>query len=85
MNEETCEVKKSTIYLSEVERLAQDILTDKKTKLELANAQNKFREAHRALQQTTERRTWMKLGSVYVELPTEECKNIVKNGKLCLL
>ncbi|GJQ68750.1 hypothetical protein Trydic_g17282 [Trypoxylus dichotomus] len=79
MNDETPEIKKSTIYLTEVEALAQDILTDKETKLELSNAQNKFREAYRALQQSTEKSAWMKFGLVYIQLPTKECQNLMKN------
>ncbi|KAI4470704.1 hypothetical protein MML48_1g09239 [Holotrichia oblita] len=79
--DQTPEIKKSTIYLTEVETLAQQILTDKESKLRLSNAQNKFREAYRALQQNFDKKSWMKLGSVYIEIPTEECKNIMKNGK----
>ncbi|KAI4470709.1 hypothetical protein MML48_1g18981 [Holotrichia oblita] len=77
--DQTPEIKKSTIYLTEVETLAQQILTDKESKLRLSNAQNKFREAYRALQQNFDKKSWMKLGSVYIEISTEECKNIMKN------
>lgn len=72
--------QKSFTYLKEVEEAAQEILTDKQTKLDLANAQNKYREAYRALQEVEERRTWLKVGSVYVRLPKEECREILKNG-----
>ncbi|RZC38152.1 p53 and DNA damage-regulated protein 1 [Asbolus verrucosus] len=72
--------QKSYQYLFEVETLAQDILTDKETKLDLSNSRNKFREALRALEHTEDRRTWMQMGSVYIERPTEECKAILKTG-----
>lgn len=85
MNEEISQIKKSTTYLTEIETLAQDILTDKQMKLQLSNGQNKYREAYRALQQSVDKKTWMKLSSVYIELPTEECKSIVKNGEILLL
>lgn len=72
------EQQKSLKYLVEVETVGQDILTLKQEKLELANAQNKFREASRALKQVYDRNSWIKLGSVYVERPTEECKSILQ-------
>lgn len=78
MNAET---QKSFTYLKEVEEVAQEILTDKQAKLELSNAQNKYREAYRALQSVEERQTWLKLGSVYVRLPREDCREILKKGK----
>lgn len=71
---------KTTKYLEEVEKLAQDILTEKSTKLELSNAANKYNEAIRELQKTESRKSWLKLGSVYIELPVEECKNILIQG-----
>lgn len=74
------EQQNSFIYLKEVETTAQDILTLKQEKIELANAQNKCREALRALETTFDRSTWMKIGSVYIERPTEECKAILRNG-----
>lgn len=73
--------QKSYKYLQEVEELAQDILTTKDEKLQLANTQNKFREALRALKDVEDRRTWMKVGSVLIERPTEECKTILRMGK----
>lgn len=77
------ETQKSFTYLKEVEEVAQEILTDKQTKLDLANAQNKYREAYRALQNVEERQAWLQVGTVYVRLPKEECREILKNG-LCL-
>lgn len=74
------ETQKSFTYLKEVEEVAQEILTDKQTKLELANAQNKCREAYRALQGVEDRQTWLKIGAVHVRLPKEECREILKNG-----
>ncbi|XP_970135.2 p53 and DNA damage-regulated protein 1 [Tribolium castaneum] len=70
--------QKSFQYLYEVETLAQDILTEKETKLDLSNSRNKFREALRALEGTEDRRAWMQLGSVFIERPTSECKEILK-------
>lgn len=72
--------QKSFKYLVEVETVAQDILTLKDEKLELSNAQNKFREALRALEQCDDRNSWIELGSVYVQRPTEECKVILRRG-----
>lgn len=74
------DTQKSFTYLKEVEEVAQEILTDKETKLELANAQNKCREAYRALQSVEERQAWLKIGTVYVRLPKEECREILKKG-----
>lgn len=71
---------KTIKYLTEVETLGQDILTLKDTKLELSNAHNKYREAYRTLQQTHNRKTWMKCGFVYMELPVDECKTFLKKG-----
>lgn len=73
-------MEKTIKYLTEVETLAQDILTSKDSKLELSNAHNKYREAFRALQQTHNRKTWMRCGSIYVEMPVDECKTYLKNG-----
>ncbi|XP_044265526.1 p53 and DNA damage-regulated protein 1 [Tribolium madens] len=70
--------QKSFQYLFEVETLAQDILTDKEIKLDLSNSRNKFREALRALESTEDRRAWIQAGSVYIERPTSECKEILK-------
>ncbi|KAJ8958639.1 hypothetical protein NQ318_016364 [Aromia moschata] len=78
-NIEDLHTQKSYLYLKEVESLAQDIITAKETKIELANGQNKFREALRAIQSSEDRRTWIKLGSVYVERSSEECKIILQN------
>lgn len=75
--------QKSFTYLTEVEELAQDILTDKQTKLELANAQNKYREAYRALPNVEDRQAWLKIGAVHVRLPKEECREILKRGLFC--
>ncbi|XP_044751496.1 uncharacterized protein LOC123311530 [Coccinella septempunctata] len=67
------ETQKSYTYLKEVETVAQDILTLKDMKLELSNAQNKFREALRAIEHSDERTVWMKEGSVYIQRPRQEC------------
>ncbi|KAL1513068.1 hypothetical protein ABEB36_002544 [Hypothenemus hampei] len=72
------EQQKSFIYLKEVESVAQDILILKEEKLDIANAQNKYREALRALENVYERNSWIQLGSVYVERPTEECKALLR-------
>ncbi|KAJ8925284.1 hypothetical protein NQ315_009112 [Exocentrus adspersus] len=73
------ETDKSYKYLYEVETLAQDLLTAKETKKEIANAQNKFREALRSIEQTEERRTWIQIGSVYVEKPSVDCINLLRS------
>lgn len=78
---EDVQTQKSYKYLQEVEELAQDILTAKDEKLQLANTQNKLREALASLQYVEDRRTWFKTGSVYIERPTEECKTILKKGE----
>lgn len=71
------QTQKSFTYLKEVEEIAQDVLTDKQIKLDLSNAQNKYREALRALQNVDSRQSWIQLDSVYVKLPTEACKQIL--------
>ncbi|XP_018563331.2 p53 and DNA damage-regulated protein 1-like [Anoplophora glabripennis] len=73
------QTQKSYKYLHEVETLAQEILTAKETKMQIANAQNKFREALRAIESTEERRTWIQMGTVYIERPSSECKNILRS------
>ncbi|XP_030759545.1 uncharacterized protein LOC115884961 [Sitophilus oryzae] len=70
--------QKTFKYLEEVETVAQDILTLKDEKLELSNAQNKLREALRALEQVEDRNSWITLGSVYVQKPTIECKALLR-------
>lgn len=76
------ETQKSYKYLHEVETLAQEILTAKDTKLQIANAQNKFREALRAIEASEDRKTWIQMGMVYIERPSSECKNILRTGKI---
>lgn len=77
---EDIQSQKSYKYLQEVEELAQDILTAKDEKLLLAKTQNKLREALSNLQHVEDRRTWIKVGMVYIERPTEECKVILRKG-----
>lgn len=72
---------KTFTYLTQVEQLAQEILTQKENKLLLSNAQNKLREAQRALQQNDDRNVWLKVGSVHINLPREECRGILAKGK----
>ncbi|XP_045472756.1 uncharacterized protein LOC123679292 [Harmonia axyridis] len=67
------ETQKTFTYLREVETVAQDILTFKDMKLDLSNAQNKFREALRAIEHSDERNVWMKEGSVFIQRPRQEC------------
>lgn len=77
------DTQKSFTYLTEVEEVAQEILTDKQAKLELANAQNKCREAYKALQNVEDRQAWLKIGAVHVRLPKEDCREILKRGLFC--
>lgn len=77
------ETQKSYKYLQEVEELAQDILTVKDNKLQLANTQNKLREALSALSSIEDRNSWIQVGSVFVQRPIEEIRDILKNG-ICL-
>lgn len=74
-------MEKTVKYLAEVEEVAQDVLTNKESKLELSNAHNKYREAFRALQQADSTKTWIKCGLVYVEMNVEDCKSYLKKGK----
>ncbi|XP_023012566.1 pdrg1 prefoldin-like subunit [Leptinotarsa decemlineata] len=76
---ENLEIQKSFKYLREVELVAQDILTLKEEKLQLAHAQNKFREALNGLKNTEDRKTWIQVGSVYIERPVDECKIILQD------
>ncbi|KAJ8977489.1 hypothetical protein NQ317_001772 [Molorchus minor] len=78
-NLQDLQTQKSYRYLQEVETVAQDILTTRETKLELSNAQNKFREALRALEKIEDRNTWMQLGSVYIKRNTDHCKVLLRN------
>ncbi|XP_066146278.1 p53 and DNA damage-regulated protein 1 [Euwallacea fornicatus] len=72
------EQQKSFTYLREVETVAQELLSLKHNKLEIANAQNKYREGLRALEHICDRTTWIQIGSVYIEQSTEECKAILR-------
>ncbi|CAH1114257.1 unnamed protein product [Psylliodes chrysocephalus] len=76
---ENVQTQKSYKYLQEVETVAQDVLTLKQEKLQLANAHNKLREALTGLKCTEDRTSWLQKGCVYIELPTEEIKSIVKD------
>lgn len=78
---ENVETQKSYKYLQEVEELAQDILTAKDERFHLANTKNKLREALRAVQGVEDRKTWIKVGSVFIQRPTEECEIILRKGK----
>ncbi|KAG5876982.1 hypothetical protein JTB14_008127 [Gonioctena quinquepunctata] len=75
---ENLETQKSFKYLREVEKVAQDILTLKEDKLELAHAQNKLREALNALKGAEDRKAWIQVGSVFVERPVNECRQILQ-------
>ena len=72
---------KTFTYLAEVEELAQEILTQKENKLVLSNARNKLREAQRALEQHEDKSVWLKVGSVHIKLPREECHGILVRGE----
>ncbi|CAH1981173.1 unnamed protein product [Acanthoscelides obtectus] len=72
------ETQKAYKYLQEVEKIAQDILTAKDNKLQLANAQNKLRESFRALEHVEDRNTFIQVGCVHIEMPTEECRDKLK-------
>ncbi|XP_066245910.1 p53 and DNA damage-regulated protein 1 [Euwallacea similis] len=72
------EQQKSFTYLREVETVAQELLTLKHNKLEIANAQNKYREGLRSLECIYDRTTWMQIGTVYIEQSTKECKAILR-------
>lgn len=74
------DTQKSFIYLQEVEEVAQEILTDKQTKLELVNAENKTREAYRALQNIEDRQAFLKVGEIYIQLPKQDCRELLKDG-----
>lgn len=78
----TPELSRSLTYLLEVETIAQDILTLKETKLDLANALNKLRESHRALQTTSDKYSFIKVGSLFFNYSTEECKTLIQEGWL---
>lgn len=75
-------MRKTREYLEAVESLAQDILTERSTKLELSNAANKYNEGIRALEKTEERKTWLRISDFYLELPVGECVNLLKDGTL---
>lgn len=72
--------QKSFKYLEEIETIGQQILTLKDQKIKIANAQNKAREAYRALELSEDRYSWMQFGLVQIQRPTEECKSILKAG-----
>lgn len=76
------EMERTTKYLTDMETIAQDILTEKQQKLELSNASNKYNEAIRALEKTSDRKTWLKVSNVYIELGREECKELLKQGRV---
>ncbi|CAG9838934.1 unnamed protein product [Diabrotica balteata] len=73
------QTQKSYKYLQEVETVAQDILTLKEEKLSIANTQNKLREALTALKYVDDRQTWVEIGSIYIQLPTEEAKYLLQD------
>ncbi|KAK5644011.1 hypothetical protein RI129_007856 [Pyrocoelia pectoralis] len=78
MNSQSPDFSKSLTYLIEVETIAQDILTLKDTKLELAHTLSKLQESLRALQKTQDKRSFIKVGSIFVEYPTDYCKLLVE-------
>ncbi|KAF5305925.1 hypothetical protein FQR65_LT07536 [Abscondita terminalis] len=78
MNLDSPEYSKTLTYLMEVETICQDILTLKDTKLELANTLSKLQECLRALQKTDDRKSFLKIGSLFIEHPTEKCKTIIQ-------
>lgn len=76
---ENVQTQKSYKYLQEVETVAQDILTLREEKVELANTQNKLREALTALKHTDDRHTWVLTGSTYIQLLTDEAKSLLQD------
>lgn len=72
--------QKSYKYLQEVEEIAQNIITVKSEKLDLANTENKLREGLRVLKEVEDRNTWIKTGSVLIQRPTKECITILTDG-----
>ncbi|KAF5274881.1 hypothetical protein FQA39_LY07063 [Lamprigera yunnana] len=73
MSVESPEYSKTLIYLVEVETVSQDILTLKDTKLELANSLGKLQECLRVLQTSNDRRSYLKVGSLFIQHSTENC------------
>lgn len=74
------EFSKNLTYLTEIEALAQDILTLKEDKLELSHVLNKLQESLRALQKSEEKKTFIKMGPLYLQNSTDDCKSIVQKG-----
>jgi len=72
------EQQKSLKYLEEVEIVGQNILSLKEERLQYSNAQNKYREALRALEQVTDRDSWFQLGSIYIRRPTKIYKKMLR-------
>ncbi|KAB0796141.1 hypothetical protein PPYR_10202 [Photinus pyralis] len=72
------DVTKTLTYLLEVETVAQDILTLKDTKLELAHTLSKLQESLRAFQASQEKKSFIKVGSIFIEYPTGHCEQLVR-------
>ncbi|XP_067007861.1 p53 and DNA damage-regulated protein 1 [Anabrus simplex] len=76
--------QRSLEYLSEVEELGEDILTDRQEIVALDRRRNHNREAIRALTTPSENKAWMTIGSLLVKLPTEKATEVLKKDQVQL-
>ncbi|XP_070574520.1 p53 and DNA damage-regulated protein 1-like [Ptychodera flava] len=73
-------------YLGQVEELAEEILTDKQTVVDLDRKRNKNREAIRALgkvQPTPGKadKTWVCFGNMFLKIPRADAKNLLEKDQ----
>ncbi|XP_064607531.1 p53 and DNA damage-regulated protein 1-like [Liolophura sinensis] len=64
-------------YLTEVEGLAEDILTDKRQLVDLDKKRQKTREAIRAVRKDTSNKNWVCLGNTFIKFPGDQTKKLL--------
>ncbi|XP_065923272.1 p53 and DNA damage-regulated protein 1 isoform X2 [Magallana gigas] len=68
-------------YMSEVEAVAEEILTSKQHMIELDKKRQKSREAIRVLQKDkTSTKQWVCFGNMFIKMPSKETKLLLEKG-----
>ncbi|ODM99810.1 p53 and DNA damage-regulated protein 1 [Orchesella cincta] len=67
--------------LTDLEEVAEDILTDRRTIIDLDRTRNGNREALRHLQKQGDKKSWIVMGNTFFKLETESVEDILKKDQ----
>lgn len=68
-------------YLVAVEKLAEEILADKREIVVLDKRRNENREALRNLTKSTQKKCWLTVGSVLIKHDSDSAKNLIESDQ----